>query len=160
MLQFWIKELYTELDKRTAYILDKRATYDNLYYIHSCSRTSYPRRFQQTFLFYLHSSPCSNTPKLVYICIAKSLLPLLLLPTGLVVTLIKTKKLNKRDEKWCHDSHDRKSLTVNHVIYYINISKFFKLPTCLPGEFHGQRSLVGYSPPSYEESDVTEQLTL
>ena len=104
--------------------------------------------------------PAPIPPKLVYICIAKSLLPLLLLPTGLVVTLIKTKKLNKRDEKWCHDSHDRKSLTVNHVIYYINISKFFKLPPCLPGEFHGQRSLVGYSPPGYKESDMTEQLTL
>ena len=30
----------------------------------------------------------------------------------------------------------------------------------LPGEFHGQRSLVGYSPWSHKESDRTEQLTL
>ena len=29
----------------------------------------------------------------------------------------------------------------------------------LPGEFHGQRSLVGYSPWGGKESDTTEQLT-
>ena len=29
----------------------------------------------------------------------------------------------------------------------------------LPGEFHGQRSLVGYSPWGRKESDTTEQLT-
>ena len=32
-------------------------------------------------------------------------------------------------------------------------------PVFLPGEFHGQRSLVGYSPWSHKESDSTEQLT-
>ena len=26
----------------------------------------------------------------------------------------------------------------------------------LPGEFHGQRSLAGYSPQSHKESDTTE----
>ena len=30
----------------------------------------------------------------------------------------------------------------------------------LPGELHGQRSLVGYSPRGHRESDVTEQLSL
>ena len=30
----------------------------------------------------------------------------------------------------------------------------------LPGEFHGQRSLAGYSPWSCKESDTTEGLTL
>ena len=30
----------------------------------------------------------------------------------------------------------------------------------LPGEFHGQRSLVGYSPWGHKESDLTEKLTL
>ena len=29
----------------------------------------------------------------------------------------------------------------------------------LPGEFHGQRSLAGYSPCGHKESDMTEQLT-
>ena len=33
-------------------------------------------------------------------------------------------------------------------------------PVFLPGEFHGQRSLVGYSPWDWKESDTTEQLTL
>ena len=30
----------------------------------------------------------------------------------------------------------------------------------LPGELHGQRSLVGYSPWGHKESDITEQLTV
>ena len=30
----------------------------------------------------------------------------------------------------------------------------------LPGEFHGQRSLVGYSPWGRKELDTTERLTL
>ena len=32
-------------------------------------------------------------------------------------------------------------------------------PVFLPGEFHGQRSLVGYSPWGHKESNMTEQLT-
>ena len=32
-------------------------------------------------------------------------------------------------------------------------------PVFLPGEFHGQRSLMGYSPWGCKESDTTEQLT-
>ena len=31
-------------------------------------------------------------------------------------------------------------------------------PVFKPGEFHGQRSLVGYSPWDHKESDMTEQL--
>ena len=33
-------------------------------------------------------------------------------------------------------------------------------PVFLPGEFHGQRNLAGYSPWGGKESDMTEQLTL
>ena len=33
-------------------------------------------------------------------------------------------------------------------------------PVFLPGEFHGQRSLVGYSPWGHKELDMTECLTL
>ena len=33
------------------------------------------------------------------------------------------------------------------------------LPSILPGEFHGQRSLEGYSPWGLKELDKTEQLT-
>ena len=32
-------------------------------------------------------------------------------------------------------------------------------PAFLPGEFHGQRSLAGYSPWGHQESDTTERLT-
>ena len=34
------------------------------------------------------------------------------------------------------------------------------IPVFLPGEFHGQRSLVGYSPWGCKESDTTEWLSL
>ena len=33
-------------------------------------------------------------------------------------------------------------------------------PVFLTGEFHGQRSLAGYSPWDHKELDTTEQLTL
>ena len=32
-------------------------------------------------------------------------------------------------------------------------------PVVLPGEFHGQRSLVGFSPLGHKELDITERLT-
>ena len=34
------------------------------------------------------------------------------------------------------------------------------MPVFLPGEFYGQRTLVGHSPLGCKESDMTEQLTL
>ena len=37
--------------------------------------------------------------------------------------------------------------------------KWQPTPVCLPGEFHRQRSLAGYSPWGHQESDMTEQLT-
>ena len=33
-------------------------------------------------------------------------------------------------------------------------------PVFLPGEFHGLRSLAGYSPRGHKESDMTKQLIL
>ena len=38
--------------------------------------------------------------------------------------------------------------------------KWQPTPVFLPREFHGERSLVGYSPYGHEESDTTEWLTL
>ena len=38
--------------------------------------------------------------------------------------------------------------------------KWQPTPVLLPGEFHGQRSLVGYSPEGHKESDATEQLSM
>jgi len=37
--------------------------------------------------------------------------------------------------------------------------KWQPTPVFLPGEFHGQRSLMSYSPWSCKESDMTEQIT-
>ena len=34
--------------------------------------------------------------------------------------------------------------------------KWQPTPVCLPGESHGQRSLVGYSPWGHQESDTTD----
>ena len=39
-------------------------------------------------------------------------------------------------------------------------SEWLPMPVFLPGEFHGQRSLAGYSPWGCKELDTTEQLTL
>ena len=36
------------------------------------------------------------------------------------------------------------------------LEKEMATPIFLPGEFHGQRSLVGYSPWGHKESDMTE----
>ena len=38
--------------------------------------------------------------------------------------------------------------------------KWVPTPAFLPGEFHGQRNLVGYSTWGHKESDPTEQLVL
>ena len=38
--------------------------------------------------------------------------------------------------------------------------KWQHIPVGLPGEFHGQRSLEGYSPGGRKESDMTEGPTL
>ena len=37
--------------------------------------------------------------------------------------------------------------------------KWQPIPVFLPGEFHGQRSLAGYSPWGHKGLDTTEQLT-
>ena len=54
-------------------------------------------------------------------------------------------------------------LTVMKCFYLdgINVNwrrKWQPTPVLLPGQFHGQRSLVGYSPWGRKESDMTEQL--
>ena len=38
--------------------------------------------------------------------------------------------------------------------------EWLSTPVLLPGEFHGQRCLEGYSPWGHKESDTTELLTL
>ena len=43
--------------------------------------------------------------------------------------------------------------------YPLQYSCLENTPVFIPGEFHGQRSLAGYSPWDCIESDMTEQLT-
>ena len=38
------------------------------------------------------------------------------------------------------------------------LEKEMETPVFLPGEFHGQKSLAGYSPWGHKELDTTEQL--
>ena len=40
------------------------------------------------------------------------------------------------------------------------LEKGMATPVFMPGKFHGQRSLVSYSPRGFKGSDLTEQLTL
>ena len=36
---------------------------------------------------------------------------------------------------------------------------YLRAPVFLPGEFHGQRSLAGYSPRGHKESDTTDRIS-
>ena len=47
---------------------------------------------------------------------------------------------------------------MDNIIYWRR--KWQPSPGFFPGESHGQRSLMGYSPWGSKESDVTERLTL
>ena len=46
---------------------------------------------------------------------------------------------------------------VMSLLFNILLRKCQPTPVFLPGESHGQRSLVGYSPRGYKESDMTER---
>ena len=43
-----------------------------------------------------------------------------------------------------------------HILTHIWRRQWHPTPVFLPGEFHGQRSLVGYSPWDHKESHTTE----
>ena len=73
-----------------------------------------------------------------------------------------------------HDSTHMKSLAPATVALQHTLKRFWRVqgryqewgtrkwqptPASLPGEFHGQRSLVGYSPWGRKESDTTVRLT-
>ena len=61
---------------------------------------------------------------------------------------------------------DGKESACNLPGFYLLVRKipwrreWLLIPVFLPGEFHGQRSLVNYSPWGHKESDTTERLTL
>ena len=67
--------------------------------------------------------------------------------------------------QWIHPSCLPASslyLTHSNILIFSNIlpwrRKWQPTPVLLPGKFHGQRSLVSYSPWGRKESDTTEQL--
>ena len=45
-----------------------------------------------------------------------------------------------------------------HGISQLRILEWVAIPVCLPGESHGQRSLVGLQSMGVKESDTTEQI--
>ena len=53
-----------------------------------------------------------------------------------------------------------KEIQKEGICVYIGRRKWQPTPVFLPVEFHGQRSLVGYSPWGHKDSDMTERLTL
>jgi len=53
----------------------------------------------------------------------------------------------------------RLSSHVPKSVKYLREKKWQPTPLFLPGEFHGQRSLAGYSPWGHKELDMTERLT-
>ena len=57
---------------------------------------------------------------------------------------------------YCEMEKSKKNYKVEVVL---GKRKWQPAPVCLPGEFHGQRSLVRYSPRGHKEADTTEQPT-
>ena len=67
------------------------------------------------------------------------------------------------EEQWVTKSRtllsNKHSHFLSHIFKYVWRRKWQPTPEFLPGESHGQRSLVGYSPWGRKESDMTEQLS-
>ena len=64
---------------------------------------------------------------------------------------------------WIIDSvicHPVKWKSLTSVQLFVTLRKWHPTPGLLPGESHGWRSLVGYSPWGRKESDTTERLHL
>jgi len=58
-----------------------------------------------------------------------------------------------------HGDHKAILVLIKSLKFISIFTEWLSTPVVLPGEFHGQRSLVGYCPRSRKESDSTEQLT-
>ena len=57
------------------------------------------------------------------------------------------------------DPLEKEMVTHSRILFFL-LFYFFSTPGFLPGESHGRRSLVGYSPRGRKESDTTERLHL
>ena len=58
-----------------------------------------------------------------------------------------------------HGDHKAILVLIKILKFIFIFTEWLSTPVFLPGEFHGQRSLVGYCPRSHKELDSTEQLT-
>ena len=67
------------------------------------------------------------------------------------------KHLPAMQETWVQSLGQEDPL-VKEMATHSTILLFFFTPVFLPGESHGRRSLVGYSPWGRKESDTTERL--
>ena len=70
-----------------------------------------------------------------------------------VLTIV---SVQRKVKKWGHEAHCRFDPWVGKMPWR---RKWQPSPVFLLGEFHGQRSLAGYSPWARKESDTTKQLT-
>ena len=68
------------------------------------------------------------------------------------------KRLPATQETWVQSLGQEDPLEKGMAIHSSIL--FFFFPVFLPGEFHGERSLVGYSPWDRKQWDRTERLTL
>ena len=82
----------------------------------------------------------------------------------------------KTNVEGAKENHFVRTRTLNIMEYYkcvmrriVVVGRFEKIPwrrerqpapVFLPGEFHGQSSVAGYSPWGHKELDMTEQLTI
>ena len=57
-----------------------------------------------------------------------------------------------------HETALIKKMKTKTTLFYTEGRKWQPIPVLLPGEYHGGRSLVGYSPWGRKESDTTERL--
>ena len=60
------------------------------------------------------------------------------------------KNLSVMQETWVQSLGRKDSLEKGMATHFVKFVLF------LPGEFHGQRSLAGYSPWGHKESDMTQ----
>ena len=73
--------------------------------------------------------------------------------------------VTKGEKRFPGSSDGKESATVQEIWVRALVGKILwrrkwqPTPVFLPGESHGQRSLVGYSPGGHKELDTTEQLT-
>ena len=98
----------------------------------------------------IHQIGCNVLKRIVKTCCRKAQAPVGVFEWAPLVAQI-VKNLPAMQATWVQSLGREESLPRR---------EWLTVPGFLPGEFHGLRSLVGYSPWSHKEPDTTEQLTL